>query len=132
MKRTAQTVEESKAKGSAPEVKPEEKKDKRGKHPNSLKNLRPWKPGDCPNPEGKNGNDVAKEIAQAIFSNNQEEIYKAFANALFKGNAYAFDVIANRAFGKLKETQELGDKTLSVLQRLSAGRKRAHERNSGA
>jgi hypothetical protein len=32
----------------------EELKMRRGLHPNSRRNLRPWKPGDVPNPEGKN------------------------------------------------------------------------------
>jgi len=49
---------------------------------------------------------MAKEIAQAVFENNPELIYAAFAKALGKGQAFAFQVCADRAYGKLKETHE--------------------------
>jgi hypothetical protein len=110
MKRTAQGVEGAKARSSVDPATAEPKK-KHGQHPNSRKNLvAPWKPGQSGNPEGKNGRDVAKEIAEAIFANNPEVIYQAFAKALLKGNAYAFEVIANRGFGKLKEVKEIEHK----------------------
>jgi hypothetical protein len=47
---------------------------------------------------------VAKEIAKAIFLNNPEMIYKAYSKMLRRGNACAFQVLADRAFGKLKES----------------------------
>ena len=47
-------------------------------------------------------NDIAKEIAQAIFENDPDEIYKA----LLKGNAYTFKELAERAYGKIKESHE--------------------------
>jgi hypothetical protein len=31
-------------------------------------------------------------------------VYKAFAKAIAKGNAYAFQVLADRGYGKLKES----------------------------
>jgi hypothetical protein len=66
-----------------------------------------WKPGYCPNPGGKPKHDVAKEIAKAIFENNQELVYKAFVKALAKGNAYCYQTLADRAYGKLKERVEV-------------------------
>jgi hypothetical protein len=63
-----------------------------------------WQPGKSANPGGVPKYDVAKEIAQAIFLNNPEMIYKAYSKMLRKGNAYAFQVLSDRAFGKLKET----------------------------
>jgi hypothetical protein len=89
-----------------------------------IKNLKPWKPGcPSPNPGGRPKNDLAKEIAQAIFENDAAAIYQAYAKALRNGNAYAFTVLADRAFGKLKEKIEhTGDEEL--LAALAAGRKR--------
>lgn len=71
--------------------------------------LKPYhfKPGQSGNPGGRKKNDVAAEIAQAIFSNNPEMIYQAFVKALKKGNPYAFQVLSDRAYGKVKEKQEL-------------------------
>ena len=84
---------------------------KRKIHPNSLKNLvAPWKPGQPGNPRGKNGRDEARELARAIFENNKEAAYKALAKALLKGNAYVFKELAERAYGKLKETKEITHK----------------------
>ena len=103
--KTAQTIEEAKeAQGSLPSANATQKK--RGGHPNAIAALKPycWKPGQSGNPGGKPKHDIAKEIAQAIFENDSEQIYQAFAKALRQGNAYSFDVLANRAFGKMKET----------------------------
>ena len=72
--------------------------------------VRKWKPGQSGNPTGRNGKDVAQEIAKAIFTQNPELIYQAFSSALKKGNAYAFQVLSDRAFGKLKETKEVTHK----------------------
>jgi hypothetical protein len=83
-------------------------KTRRGTHPNSLKNLvAPWQPGKSGNPGGKPKHDIAKEIAQAVFSENREAIYKAMSKALLKGNAYVFKEIAERGFGKLTETKQI-------------------------
>jgi len=35
-------------------------------------------------------------------------LYNAFANAALKGNAYAFQQLADRASGKIKEKVEIG------------------------
>ena len=72
-----------------------------------IENLKPWKPGQSGNPGGRPKNDVASEIAKAIFSQNPEMIYRAFLKALEKGNVYAFQVLADRAYGKVKETREV-------------------------
>jgi hypothetical protein len=93
--------------------------DCRGHHPGSHttvggrnkqnENLRPqqWKPGQSGNPLGRTKDDVARKIARAIFENNEEQIYQQFGKALLKGNAYAFQVLADRAYGKLKETHSV-------------------------
>jgi len=47
---------------------------------------------------------LAAEIARAIFENNPQMIYAAYTKMLRKGNAYAFQVLSDRAFGKLKES----------------------------
>jgi hypothetical protein len=79
------------------------------RHPNSLKNLvAPWKPGQSGNPAGKPKQDMSQIIARAIFEKNPELIYKAYATLLMKGSAFGFQVVAERAFGKLKETRDTG------------------------
>jgi hypothetical protein len=47
---------------------------------------------------------MASEIAQALFMDNPELIYQAFLRVLKKGSPYGFQVLADRAFGRLKET----------------------------
>lgn len=95
--------------------------DGRGTNPNSIKNLKPYQPGVSGNPGGKPKVDHAQAIARAIFENDSEAIYKAFAKALRAGNAYSFDVLASRAFGKMKETvdhapaSDLSDDDLNKL-----------------
>jgi hypothetical protein len=71
----------------------------------AIERIRPyrWKPGKSANPGGKPKHDVAKELANAIFENNEELIYQCFLKALSKGNAYCFQVLADRGYGKLKE-----------------------------
>ena len=63
-----------------------------------------WKPGKSANPGGVPKHDVAAELARAIFENNPQVIYKAFLKAIARGNAYAFATLADRGYGKLKET----------------------------
>ena len=53
------------------------------RHPNSLKNLKPYKPGETGNPGGcgkerHRGYEIA---LRAIFENDSEAIYRAFAKA---------------------------------------------------
>lgn len=124
MRKTAQTIEEANAADSTHGSEPQKRR--RGTHPNSLKNLKPYKPGETGNPGGRVKNDIAAEIARAIFENDSEAIYRAFAKGLRSGNAYAFSVLADRGFGKLKEKVEhTGDAEL--LSALEAGRKRSRK-----
>jgi hypothetical protein len=78
--------------------------------PNRNPKIRPtqWKPGQSGNPSGRisDKRDIAKLIARAVFENNQEALYNAFAGAALKGNAYCFQQLADRAYGKLKERVE--------------------------
>jgi hypothetical protein len=124
--RTAQHIEESKETVSQTRDNSKTKTSGRGGwrgSPNSLKNLKPYVPGQSGNPGGKPKVDHAQAIARAIFENDSEAIYQAFAKALRSGNAYSFSVLADRAFGKLKEKVEhSGDEQL--LAALAAGRKR--------
>jgi hypothetical protein len=72
-------------------------------HPNSLKNLvKPWQPGQSGNPAGR-AKDRAAEIARQVLENNGEEIYRALAAKLLQGDAYAFSVLSDRGYGKLKQ-----------------------------
>lgn len=107
--RTAHTIERDKA-NSLRAKKSSEKRGRRGKHPNSLKNLRPFTPGMSGNPGGKPRCDVAGLIARAIFENNQEAAYLALAKALLRGNAYVFKELADRAYGKVKDVHEVTGK----------------------
>src|SRR5579862_5520619 len=118
MHKTAQTIEESRELGVSQTSETSKKSPKRAIHPNSLKNLKPYVPGQSGNPGGQRKNDLAKEIAQAIFENDGPAIYRAFAKALRSGNAYAFTVLADRAFGKLKEKVEHSgdDQLLAALE----------------
>jgi hypothetical protein len=50
---------------------------------------------------------VASEIAQATFLDNPELIYEAFLKVLRKGSPYGLQVLADRAFGQLKETHAI-------------------------
>lgn len=102
--KTARIIEEGKERNKDSVKAPNSK---RGQHPNSRANLiAPWKPGVSANPGGKPGCDVAAVLARRVIEDNQEEIYKGMAEQLINGNCYAFDVVANRAFGKIKESIE--------------------------
>jgi hypothetical protein len=77
----------------------------------SSANLRPWPKGVTGNPSGKNGwserNDLAAEIARAVFEQDGEAIFEAFRKILRKGSPYAFQVLSDRAYGRLKETHRV-------------------------
>ena len=45
--------------------------------------------------------DIASEIAQRVFEENADTIYRAMLKALLKGDPKVFAVLADRAFGKL-------------------------------
>src|SRR5437879_121558 len=106
MKKTAEFIEESKEKKRALS-KPDNKIKIRKKHtlPAAARPFM-WKPGQSGNPGGCPKNDAAKEIAQAVLEGNKEAAYAAFTKALLKGNAYVFKELADRAYGKVKETIE--------------------------
>ena len=99
MARTAQTIAANSERNSAPSPKP-----KRKMHPNSLANLvAPWQPGQpSANPSGR-PKDTAREISRQAFENNREKIYEAVTAKLLAGDAYAFSVHSDRAYGKLKQ-----------------------------
>ena len=84
---------------------------------------RRFKPGQSGNPGGRPKRDMAAEIAQAIFEENPEAIYRAMLKALKRGNPKVFAVLAERGFGRLKETIELSTNE-EVLAALAEGRKR--------
>lgn len=97
--KTAQTIAQNAELRSG--IKPS--KPKRKQHPNSLANLvAPWTPETAPKSAGR-PRDTAREISRAAFENNQAEIYKAIVEKLLAGDAYAFSVHSDRAYGKLKQ-----------------------------
>jgi len=69
-----------------------------------VENLKPWKPGQSGNPGGKPKVDLAAQIARAIFENDAPAIYAAYSKMLRKGSPYCFQVLSERAFGKLRES----------------------------
>jgi hypothetical protein len=108
VRRTAESIEEAKEARQKPlTAEKSSKKILRGKHPNSIANLKPYRKGQSGNPGGKPKVDFARIIARAILEQNDEAAYKALGAALLKGNAYVFKELADRAYGKVKETHEL-------------------------
>lgn len=104
--RTAQQIEERKSSGeSQGSTQPTRKI-----HPNSLANLRPkpWKKGQSGNPGGKPGIDLAAKMSRQFFERH-EEIGPDMSKELKGFNAYAFGVLADRAYGKVKDRVELTD-----------------------
>ena len=67
-------------------------------------NLRPWKPGQSGNPGGRPKRDIAAEIARAIFERDTEAIERVFATELKKGNSRVFTALADRAYGKPRQS----------------------------
>ena len=55
-------------------------------------NLKPWKPGQSGNPGGRPKKDIASEIAQRVFEENADAIYRAMLKALLKGDPKVFAV----------------------------------------
>ena len=90
-----------------------------------VQNLKPWPKGVSGNPAGRPKNDISVEIARAVFENNAEAIYRGMARKLAKGDARAFKILADRAYGKVKENVELEIGTSNAIaERLQAGRQR--------
>jgi hypothetical protein len=105
MKRTADFIEQAKELNPADSLRTKatsEKSVKRGAHPNSLKNLKMYVKGQSGNPGGR-PKDVAGAFARLVIEETLEESYAGFAEQLAKGNAYAFSVLSDRGYGKLKQ-----------------------------
>jgi len=58
-------------------------------------------------PGGRPKVDLATEIARALFEQDGEAIFAGFKKVLRKGSPYAFQVLSDPAFGKLKETHAI-------------------------
>ena len=92
-----------------------------------IENLKPWPKGVSGNPKGRPRCDISAEIARAVFENNAEAIYSAMTRRLIKGDVRAFKILAQRAYGKVKEHVELELTTEGLAERLQAGRQRLSE-----
>jgi hypothetical protein len=123
--RTSESIEAAQSAKESAENKPKIKSDKRKGNGDGAR-IKPWqwKPGQSGNPGGRPTNDVAKEIAQAVFSENPELIHKAMTKALMKGSAFAYQVLSDRAYGKLKERLEVSADD-SLASAIANARKRA-------
>jgi hypothetical protein len=96
-----------------------------------IQNLKPWPKGVSGNPAGRPKNDISVEIARAVFENNPEAIYNGMRRRLAKGDARVFKVLADRAYGKVKEQVE-ADIYDSLAEKLQAARRRVLEGLSDA
>ena len=65
--------------------------------------------------------------SEPVFENNAEAIYRAMARRLVKGDVRAFKILAERAYGKVKEHVELELTTEGLAERLQAARQRLSE-----
>jgi hypothetical protein len=135
--RTAQQIEENKEKGFSSEQAPTKRKGRGGippggMRPNSLKNLvAPWRPGESANPSGLPGHDVAAKIVRDVFKLNEKAIYEGMAAEVIAGKPYAFDVAANRAYGKVKETVDVNvSGRIELATAIEERRKKKQERLS--
>lgn len=102
----------------------EEKAAKRAKR---IAQIAPWKfkPGQSGNPAGRPKRDVSSEIAQAVFEKNTEGVYKALAERMLAtGDPYAFKELAERGYGKLKESLHV-DGLEGLAEAMAEARKRA-------
>ena len=69
--------------------------------------LKPWNPGQSEIPGGRPKKDIVSEIAQRVFEENADAIYRSMLKALLKGDPEVFAVLADRAFGKLSQKVEI-------------------------
>jgi len=89
-----------------------------------IQNLKPWPKGVSGNPKGRPKCDISAELARAVFENNAEAIYRAMARRLIKGDVRAFKILAERAYGKVKEQVQLELGVLGLAERVQAARQR--------
>ena len=66
-----------------------------------------FRPGQSGNPGGRPKKDIEAEIAQRVFEENADAIYRAMLKALLKGDPEVFAVLADRAYGKLTQKVEI-------------------------
>lgn len=105
--RTADSIEATQEQGSGkiPTKNAKVKPDLRARRLANL--VAPWTSETAPRNGGRPKKDMASIIARQVFENNPELLYKAYVKALAKGQAFAFQVLSDRAYGKLKEVKEL-------------------------
>ena len=89
-----------------------------------IQNLKPWPKGVSGNPKGRPKCDISAEIARAVFENNAEAIYSGMARRLIKGDVRAFKMLAERAYGKVKEQVEVELSFSGLAERLQLSRRR--------
>jgi len=97
-----------------------------------VENLKPWPKGVSGNPKGRPKCDISAELARAAFENNAEAIYKAMARRLMKGDVRAFKILAERAYGKVKEQVGLDHGVSGLAERLQAARQRMVEQETSS
>jgi hypothetical protein len=105
--RTADTIEATNSLKAETRCKDGKRKGKRGSNPNSIKNLKPYKPGVSGNPGGLPGYDVAAALARAVIEGSQEAAYEGFSKQLASGNAYAFKELAERGYGPKPQQHQI-------------------------
>ena len=86
-----------------------------------------FKAGNNANPGGRPKKDRAAEVAEWLFEHQPEAIKRGMLKTLRKGNPKAFQVLAERAFGRMPHIMDIkGELTVAVevKRRLNAMRKR--------
>lgn len=68
-----------------------------------------FRPGQASaNPGGRPKNDIAAMLAREVIEDNYEQAKAGLSKSLAKGNAYTFEVLGNRGYGKLTEHTTVG------------------------